>query len=133
MTSQRQARRIRDRQDFVRATTVAIQKVDPKHAAAYHNRIGENAGNTYREHVEDEIRKAVRVYNRIMAEIQKAQDAHEYVDLWGENGLEHKRKAARGYIRGLCKALLIYERSYDKDNKQILAALEREFLNEGRE
>jgi GTPase SAR1 family protein len=128
--SQRQARRQRDREDFLRATTQAVRAADPKHASAYHGRIGENAGNTYREHLEDEIRKSVRVYRRIEAELKTASDNHE-TDTWSLKGIEMKRKAARGYMRGLCYALLVYEDSSEKDNKALLVELEKTFLHEG--
>lgn len=132
MVSQRQARRERDREDFVRATTAAVQEADPKHASAYRGRIGENAGNTYREHLEDEIRKAVRIYLRIKHEVeQAADDKTAAADLWSPVGLEVKRKAARAYLRGLCKALLTYEDSYNKDDKEKLVRMENGFLREG--
>lgn len=114
--TKREARRIRNREDFVRATQQALT---PSHHKALSklgivDQVGVNAGNTFREHLEDEIRKAVRVYHRTTDD-------------------EVKSKAARGVIRGLCKALLIYEDSYNKDDKNALARIEREFLNEGKE
>jgi hypothetical protein len=129
MVSQRQARRERDREDFLRATTQAVASSGNKmpHGST---EPGSNAGNTYREHLEEEIRKAVRVHNRVTSEIAKAADTHD-VDLWSSTGLEVKRKASRGVVRGLCKALLIYENSYEKDNKSMLIKMEKEFLNEG--
>lgn len=134
--SARQARRERNREDFLRATTQAVQSSGNKmpHGTSAP---GTNAGNTYREHIEDEIRKAVRVYHRLEAQalaidpVNNPQDPP--VDSWGPQGVEHKRKAARGVIRGLCKALLIYEDSYNKDDKHALAKIEKEFLSEGRE
>ena len=131
--SKREARRERNREDFLRATTAAIRQADPKHASVYRGQIGINAGNTYREHLEDEIRKAVRVHKKLVDECQRMADNFETGNSWGEQGVEHKRKAARGVIRGLCKALLIYEDSYNKDDKLKLVRMEKEFLNEGNE
>lgn len=125
--SKREARRVRNREDFVRATTAAVATSKIPHGASTP---GACAGNTYREHLEDEIRKAVRVHNRLVEKCQAMADSFETGDAWGEQGVEHKRKAARGMIRGLCKALLIYENSYKKDNKSMLLKLEKEFLNE---
>ena len=130
MSSAREARRKRNRDDFVRATRQGL-------ADAGHHKLvdtaGKYAGNTYREHLEDEIRKAVRVYKRIEAQalaldpVNNPQDPP--VDSWGPQGVEHKRKAARGVIRGLCKALLIYEDSYNKDDIHALKKIEKDFLN----
>jgi hypothetical protein len=93
---------------------------------------GENAGNTYREHLEDEIRKAVRVYHRLSKEALDIETT-DPKNSWGPEGIEHKRKATRGMIRGLVKALLIYEDSYNMNDKNLLLRMEKEFLTEGRE
>lgn len=125
--NRRQARRERNREDFERATREGLRE-------AGHTKLlgaaGKYAGPTIRESIEDEIRKAVRVHNRIEAQVI---DAPEDADLWSATGLEHKRKAARGVVRGLCKALLIVERPYDKDSKNALMQIEKEFLNEGKD
>lgn len=128
MTSSREARRARNREDFLRATRQGLHDAG-HHKHAESGTAGVNAGNTYREHLEDEIRKAVRVYKRIEAQALSADPETNPVDSWGPQGVEHKRKAARGVIRGLCKALLIYEDSYNKDDKHMLAKIEKEFLN----
>jgi hypothetical protein len=129
--SKREARRERNREDFRRATTASVQESGHKmpHGSSAP---GSCAGNTYQEHIEDEIRKAVRALHRVTAEIEKAAD-DSTADMWSNTGLEVKRKAARGVIRGLTKALLIYEDSYDMDNKHRLLQMEKEFLNEGKE
>lgn len=132
MTSQRQARRERNREDFIRATTAAVNASGNKmpHGTS---EPGSNAGNTFREHIEDEIRKAVRVHDRVVAEIAKANaDNDQSADLWSATGLEVKRKASRGMIRGLVKALLIYEDSYNMHDKNRLIQMEKEFLLEGK-
>lgn len=134
MVSQREARRIRNREDFQRATQAAVHQhpslVKSLDKTGQLHDIGNYAGNTFREHLEDEIRKAVRVHARLVKECQELADSFQKGDAWGEQGVEHKRKAARGVIRGLCKALLIYEDSYNKDDKSKLAKIEKEFLNE---
>lgn len=130
MSSAREARRERNRQDFQRATRQGLRE------AGHHKLVeqgGTNAGNTFQEHLEDEIRKAVRVYKRIEAQALANDPVNNPtdppVDSWGPQGIEHKRKAARGVIRGLCKALLIYEDSYNKDDIHRLKQMEKEFLD----
>lgn len=127
MTSRREARRARNREDFERATREGLRE-------AGHTKLladaGKYAGPTIRESIEDEIRKAVRVHNRIEGQVI---DAPDDADLWSATGLEHKRKAARGVIRGLCKALLIVETPYRKDDRDALLRMEKEFLNEGKD
>lgn len=133
MSSAREARRERNRLDFIRATTQGLHDAG-HHKHAESGTAGVNAGNTYREHLEDEIRKSVRVYKRIEAAAVAVDPVNNPtdppVDSWGPQGIEHRRKAARGVIRGLCKALLMYEDSYDKDNVDRLKKMEREFLND---
>lgn len=126
MSSKRQARRERNREDFLRATQQTLQ--DNGHGK-YVAIAGVNAGLTFREHLEDEIRKAVRVYHRLSKEALNLEQT-DPKNSWGPEGVEHKRKAARGVIRGLCKALLIYEDSYNKDDKARLLQIEKEFLTE---
>jgi hypothetical protein len=127
--SARQARRERNREDFIRATRQGLK--DNGHTKESLT-AGVNAGATYREHLEDEIRKCVRVFHRLTKEALDLETT-DPKNSWGPEGVEHKRKAARGVIRGLCKALLIYEDSYNKDDKHALAKIEKEFLSEGRE
>lgn len=125
MSSAREARRERNRLDFQRATRQGLRE------AGHHKLVeqgGTNAGNTFQEHLEDEIRKAVRVYKRIEAQAL-AVEQDDTTDSWGPQGIEHKRKAARGVIRGLCKALLIYEDSYNKDDMNRLKQMEKGFLD----
>lgn len=134
MVSQREARRQRNREDAQRVQQMRIEEhpslVKALNKMGNTSQIGSCAGNTYREHLEDEIRKAVRMHARLVKECEKLADQPDS-DAWGSEGVEHKRKAARGIIRGLCKALLIYEDSYNKDDKRKLARIEKEFLTEG--
>jgi hypothetical protein len=113
MASQRQARRERNREDFQRATQEGL--IAAGHKTDLVLQAGVNAGNTFREHLEDEIRKAVRIYHRINNDTAIPPS---------------KVHSARGIIRGLCKALLIYEDSYNKDDKHKLARIEKEFMDE---
>lgn len=128
MTSRREARRARNREDFERATREGLRE-------AGHTKLladaGKYAGPTIRESIEDEIRKAVRLHNKI--EQQCLNPDVLGPDPWSATGVEHKRKAARGVIRGLCKALLIVETPYRKDDRDALLRMEKEFLNEGKD
>jgi hypothetical protein len=130
MSAARTARRERNREDFLRATRQGLRE------AGHHKLVGTagvNAGKTFEEHLEDEIEKAVRVYKRISEQALAVDPVNNPtdppVDSWGPQGVEHKRKAARGVIRGLCKALLIYRDSYNMDDKHALAKIEKDFLN----
>jgi len=123
MSAARTARRERNREDFLRATRQGLRE------AGHHKLVstaGVNAGKTIEEHLEDEIEKAVRVYKRLS---EQAAAESKGVDQWGAEGIELKKGKARGVIRGLCKALLIYRDSYNKDDKHMLAQIEKEFLN----
>lgn len=130
MSSQRQARRERNREDFIRATTQALSTSSKIPLGS--TPPGATAGNTFQEHLEDEIRKAVRVYHRLTKEALDLETT-DPKNSWGPEGVEHKRKATRGMIRGLCKALLIYEDSYHMNDKARLLKIEKEFLNEGKD
>lgn len=125
MSASRTARRERNREDFLRATRQGLRD------AGHHKQVataGVNAGLTIEEHLEDELAKACRVYNRLT---EQATNPGEYqnVDQWGAEGIELKRGKARGLVRGLAKALLIYRDSYNKDNKHMLAQIEKEFMS----
>lgn len=129
MSSAREARRARNREDFLRATRQGLHDAG-HHKHAESGTAGVNAGNTYREHLEEEIRKAVRVFKRIEQQALAVDPEDPNApSSWGPQGVEHKRKAARGVVRGLCKALLIYEDSYNKDDINRLKQIEREFLD----
>ena len=129
--NQREARRQRNREDAQRIRQMQVLE-HPSHVKSLNKMgipltdVGAYAGNTFREHLEDEIRKAMRVWRRLN---DQAANAPQGTDLWGEQGIEQKRKAARGVVRGLCKALLIYEDSYNKDDAAALKRLEKEFLD----
>lgn len=105
--NRREARRKRDREDFVRATTAAIA---PYKIPLGSSSPGANAGNTYREHLEDELRKMVRKHDALL-------DAK----------LQDKAKTARGIIRGLAMALALYEDSYNYSVANI-KRVEEDFL-----
>lgn len=105
--NRREARRKRDREDFVRATTQAIA---PYKIPLGSSSPGANAGNTYREHLEDELKKYVRKYDAL-------QDA----------GQKDKAKTARGIIRGLAMAIALHENSYDYTVERI-KQVEDDFL-----
>jgi hypothetical protein len=105
--TKREARAKRDKEDFVRATTSAISgyKVPLGSSAP-----GANAGPTYREHLENELRKMVRKHDAML-------DAN----------LKDKAKTVRGIIRGLAMALALYENSYDYTVERI-KQVEEDFL-----
>src|SRR5690349_16097448 len=105
--TKREARRKRNREDFAR--TQAAMPIGMK-GTGYKI----PPGPTYREHLEDEIKRAV-------AQWKKAR---------GRDTDPLQVRAMRGVVRGLCRALLIYEDSYHKDDKEKLLKLEKEFLND---
>jgi hypothetical protein len=107
--NKREARRKRDREDFIRATTQAVTATGQKipHGTSSP---GSTAGNTYREHLEDELRKMVRKHDAML-------DAN----------LKDKAKTVRGIIRGLAMALTLYEDSYNYSVERI-KQVEDEFL-----
>ena len=107
LSAKREARRKRNLEDFAR--TQATQSTGMK-GTAYKI----PPGPTYREHLEDEITRAVKQWKKA-----RASDTDPL-----------QVRAMRGVIRGLCRALLIYEDSYHKDDKDKLLKLEKEFLND---
>lgn len=107
MSARREARAKRDREDFAR-----VQQSIPLGQKGTGFRVP--AGPTYREHLEAEIRRAVMQWKRARSTDTDALQV----------------RAMRGVIRGLCRALLIYEDSYHKDDKDRLLKLEKEFLND---
>jgi len=102
MNSQREARRKRDREDFVRATQERVP-------AKLRSEAGRYAGPTYREHLENKLEAACTRYRDL-------------------DPAEEKAKTLRGIIRGLAMALLLYEDSYSIDDKAKLIKLERSFM-----
>jgi hypothetical protein len=108
--TKREARAKRDREDFIRATTQAIANSGNKIPLGS-STPGANAGNTYREHLENELRKMVRKYDAM-------RDAR--VD-------PGRVRAQRGIIRGLAMALALYENSYDYTVERI-KQVEEDFL-----
>jgi hypothetical protein len=103
--NRRQARRSRDKEDFLRATRAAVP-------AKFRAEAGRHAGPTYREHLENKLESAVKAYNLNLA-----------------RGDDDKARTARGMIRGLAIALLIYEDSYSMNDKAKLLKLEKEFMS----
>jgi len=101
--TRRQARRERDREDFIRATQARVP-------AKLREDAGKYAGPTYREHLENELAKMVEKYNGARA-----------------RGDEDKTRTARGIIRGLAMALSLYENSYDYTTQQ-LVKIEKGFM-----
>ena len=71
-------------------------------------------GPTYREHLENEIARAVSNWKKA-----RSSDTDPL-----------QVRAMRGVVRGLCRALLIYEDSYHMNDKDKLMKLEKEFLAE---
>jgi len=103
MNSQREARRKRDREDFVRATQERVP-------AKLRSEAGRYAGPTYREHLENKLEAACTRYRDL------------------DQPLSEKGRVLRGIIRGLAMALLLYEDSYSIDDKAKLIKLERSFM-----
>lgn len=109
MSKRREARAKRDREDFIRATTQAIASTGQK-VPLGSSTPGANAGPTYREHLENELRKYVRKHDALLDANQK-----------------DKARTARGIIRGLAMALALYENSYDYTVERI-KQVEEDFL-----
>jgi len=104
MEARRQARRKRDREDFIRATQARVP-------AKLREDAGKYAGPTYREHLENELAAMVERYNGAKA-----------------RGDDDKARTARGIIRGLAMALSLYENSYDYTTQQIVK-IEKGFMS----
>ena len=107
MNAKREARRKRDAEDFARVQATQLTgmkgtgyKIPP--------------GPTYREHLENEIERSVKNWKRA-----RASDTDPL-----------QVRAMRGVIRGLCRALLIYEDSYHMNDKDKLLKIEKGFLSE---
>lgn len=104
MPTKREARRERDREDFLRATRAKVP-------AKLREEAGRYAGPTYREHLENKLKAACIKYKHIT-----------------EEGGVGDKLVVRGMIRGLAMALLLYEDSYSIDDKAKLLKLERSFM-----
>jgi len=107
MNKRREARRKRDREDFIRATTEAVSGYKLPHGISPP---GACAGPTYREHLERRIEEMVKKYEAAEAA-----------------GLRDKARTARGIIRGLAMALTLYEDSYNYSTQNVLK-VEKDFL-----
>lgn len=103
--SKREARRARDKEDFLRATRAKVP-------AKLREEAGRYAGPTYREHLENKLASACAKYKQ--SEVR------------GEG--YPQRDILRGMIRGLAMALLIYEDSYSMNDKAKLLEIERSFM-----
>jgi len=101
MNAKREARRKRNLEDFART-----QEAMPtgQKGAAYKI----PPGPTYREHLENKLDSACKKYR----------------------SLPDGDPTLRGVIRGLAIALLIYEDSYNMNNKQKLLKIERQFMED---
>lgn len=104
--SKREARRARDKEDFLRATRAAVPLKLREEAGRY-------AGPTYREHLENKLASACKKYREINNDTRVPPSQVATV---------------RGMIRGLAIALLIYEDSYSMNDKEKLLNLERSFM-----
>lgn len=107
--SRREARRKRDREDFIRATTQAVRDSGNKLPLGT-SKPGATAGPTYREHLERRLEEMVQKYKRLQA-----------------TGDDDKARTARGIIRGLAMSLALYENSYDSSIDHI-KRVEEDFL-----
>lgn len=109
MNAKREARRKRDREDFVRITTQRLEDVG-QHKHATSGKVGLAAGPTYREHLENKLEGACTRYREL------------------DDPMSEKGRVLRGMIRGLAMALLIYEDSYNMNDKAKLLKIERSFM-----
>lgn len=101
LPKKREARQKRDREDFLRVTRSSVP-------AKFREEAGRYAGKTYKEHLESKLVAAVESY--------ETEDDSD------------KARIKRGIIRGLAMALLIYEDSYNMNDKQKLLKIERSFM-----
>lgn len=137
MVSQREARRIRNRADYERATQANVAQ-HPSHLKSLAKlgtpleAVGTYAGNTLQEHLEDQMKKAVRTYRKCQEVVKaKAEELGPYVPLWEDSDyrkVAQREQTARGIIRGLATAILAYENSYNLGDMDAIKAIEKEFL-----
>jgi len=102
--SKREARRKRNREDQIRITQM---KVPSEHR----DKVGQTWGRTFREKLEDEITNHVKRMRK--------QKAEGNIDL---------AKQTRITIRGLAKALALYERFHSLDSDVTFKTIEEDFL-----
>lgn len=113
--TKREARRQRNAEDFKRATQQAVAE-HPSHLKSLNKmgiplaHVGKYAGNSLKDHLEDQMKIAVRSYKR-------KKEAGEPTN------------TARGIIRGLAIGILAYENSYSLGDPDAIKAIEKEFMN----
>lgn len=105
--TQREARRQRNLEDAKRITQQAVPK-------EFKHQVGDNWGPTFREKLEDEIKSHVVK--------MKQQKADGNIDM---------AKQTRAIIRGLAKALAMYERFYNNGKAVTYKTVEADFLAQG--
>lgn len=138
MVSQREARRARNKADYERATQARVSEF-PSHLKSLGkmgiplDEVGKYAGNTLQEHLEDQMKKAVRQHTKATVDRSKwGKDAGPYVPLWEDSDyrkLHDRVTTSRGIIRGLAIAILAQENSYELGNMDAVKAIEKEFMN----
>lgn len=137
MVSQREARRVRNRADYERATQANVAQ-HPSHLKSLGkmgiplDEVGKYAGNTLQEHLEDQMKRAVRQHKKAVKDRQDFADTNPYVPLHEDGDyrkLHDRVTTARGMIRGLAIAILARENSYELGNMDAVKAIEKEFMN----
>jgi len=102
--TKRQARAKRNREDAIRITKQAVPK-------EFKQQVGDNWGPTFREKLEADIRKHV--------DLMRTQKDAGDID---------KARQTRAIVRGLAKALAMYERFYDNSLTSTYKTVEADFL-----
>lgn len=102
--TQREARRQRNREDQIRIVQQAVP-------SEHRDKVGATWGPTFREKLENELTKHVEQMKR-----QKA-----------AGNIEHARQI-RAMIRGLAKALALYEQFHSLDSEVTYKTIEEDFL-----
>lgn len=132
MSSQREARKQRNREDFLRATRQGLINAGHTKSDTL-QRAGLNAGNSLHDHLEDQMKKAVRMYRKAQQGVRDITNKlGPYVPLWEDSDYRkaaQREQTARGMVRGLATALLAHENSYALGDIDALKAIEKEFLN----
>lgn len=105
--TQREARRQRNREDQIRIVQAAVP-------SEHRDKVGQTWGPTFREKLEDSITKHVGIMRK-----QKAEGNIEVA------------KQTRAQIRGLAKALAMYEQFHSLDSEVTFKTIEEEYLAKG--
>ena len=134
--NRRDARRERNRADYERATQQAVA-AHPSLVKSLSKMgiplsdMGKYAGNTLQEHLEDQMKRAVRQYTKATKDRQDFADTNPYVPLHEDGDyrkLHDRVTTSRGIIRGLAIAILAQENSYSLGDMDAVKAIEKEFL-----